>query len=80
LQDGATYYATQTENGCENTNKLAITISLISTLPANDYAEMFCDDLNDGSEKVTLSDYNSKLISNITGYNFVLFKLFSCRK
>jgi hypothetical protein len=40
---------TQTENGCENTNKLAITISLI-TLPANDYAEMFCDDLNDGSE------------------------------
>jgi hypothetical protein len=36
LQDGATYYATQTENGCENTNKLAITISLISTLPAND--------------------------------------------
>jgi hypothetical protein len=29
---------------------------------------------------VTLSDYNSKLISNITGYNFVLFKLFSCRK
>jgi hypothetical protein len=58
-----TYY-TQAENGCENTRKLAVTISLISTLPANDYVEMFCDDLNDGSEKVNLSDYNSKLISN----------------
>jgi hypothetical protein len=40
LQDGATYYATQTENGCENTNKLAITI-LYQYFTANDYAEMF---------------------------------------
>jgi hypothetical protein len=35
-----TYYASQTEN-CEKANKLAVTISLINTLPANDYAECF---------------------------------------
>jgi hypothetical protein len=39
LEDGVTYYASQTENGCESTNNY-ITISLINTLPANDYAEM----------------------------------------
>jgi gliding motility-associated-like protein len=73
LQDGVTYYATRTENSCDSPNKLAITISLISTLPANDYAELFCDDLNDGVEKVNLSDYNSKLISNTTDYNFTYY-------
>jgi gliding motility-associated-like protein len=77
LQDGITYYASQTENGCESTNKLAIIISLISTLPANDYAELFCDDLNDGSEKVDLSDYNSKLISNTAGYTFSYYSNYS---
>jgi gliding motility-associated-like protein len=70
LEDGVTYYASQAENGCESTRKLAVTVSLINALPANDYVEMFCDDLNDGSEKVNLSDYNSKLISNTAGYTF----------
>lgn len=77
LINGQTYYATQTLNGCESLNKLAITISLISTLPANDYTELFCDDLNDGSEKVNLSDYNTKLISNTTGYTFSYYSTFS---
>jgi gliding motility-associated-like protein len=77
LQDGQTYYATQTIIGCESQNKLAITISLISTLQANNYGELFCDDLNDGSEKVNLSDYNSKLISNTSGYSFSYYSTFS---
>jgi hypothetical protein len=34
------------------------------------------DDLNDGSES-DLSDYNSKLISNITGYNFSYYSNYS---
>ena len=51
LQDGQTYYATQTLNGCESSTRLAITIALISTLPANNYAELFCDDLNDGTDE-----------------------------
>ena len=77
LQDGVTYYASQTENSCESPNKLAVTISLISTLPANNYEELFCDDLNDGSEKVNLSPYNSKLISNTSGYSFSYYSTFS---
>jgi gliding motility-associated-like protein len=76
LQDGVTYYASQTENNCESLNKLAVTISLINTLPANNYAELFCDDLNDSSEKVNLSDYNSKLISNTSGYSFSYYSTF----
>jgi gliding motility-associated-like protein len=71
-----TYYASQTENNCESLNKLAVTISLINTLPANNYAELFCDDLNDSSEKVNLSDYNSKLISNTSGYSFSYYSTF----
>jgi hypothetical protein len=53
---------------------------LINTLPANDYVEMFCDDLNDGSEKVNLSDYNSKLISNTTGYTFPIIQVIQLPK
>jgi len=77
LQDGVTYYATGTENSCDSPDKLAITISLISTLPANDYAELFCDDLNDGSEKVDLSTYNSNLLSNTSGYTFSYYSNYS---
>ena len=76
LQDGVTYYASQTENSCESPNKLAITISLINTLPANNYDELLCDDLNNGYEKVNLSDYNSKLISNTLGYTFSYYLTF----
>ncbi|MBX9887247.1 MAG: T9SS type B sorting domain-containing protein [Flavobacteriaceae bacterium] len=77
LQDGRTYYATQTVNGCESTNKLAITISLINTLPANNYEELLCDDLNDGSEKVNLMNYNSKLIANTVGYTFAYYSSYA---
>ena len=77
LQNGVTYYASQTENSCESTTKLAVIISLISTLPANNYTELFCDDLNDGAEKVNLSDYNSKLISNTSGYTFSYYSTFT---
>lgn len=76
LQDGVTYYASQTENNCESPNKLAVTISLINTLPANNYEESLCDDLNDGSEKVNLSVYDSKLISNTSGYSFSYYSTF----
>ncbi|MGO4904409.1 T9SS type B sorting domain-containing protein [Flavobacterium sp. W20_MBD1_R3] len=76
LQDGMTYYASQTENNCESPNKLAVTISLTNTLPANNYEELFCADLNDGSEKVNLSVYDSKLVSNTSGYTFSYYSTF----
>ncbi|WP_269684168.1 T9SS type B sorting domain-containing protein [Flavobacterium lacustre] len=77
LLNGQTYYATQTLNGCESTTRLSITVALISTLPANNYAELLCDDLNDGTETVDLSSYNSNLISNTTDYSFTYFNSFS---
>ncbi|MBC7845475.1 MAG: T9SS type B sorting domain-containing protein [Flavobacterium sp.] len=77
LLDGQTYYASQTLNDCESPTRLAITVALISTLPANNYDELFCDDLNDGTETVDLSSYNSSVISNTTNYNFTYYSSLS---
>lgn len=66
LTDGTTYYTSQTLNNCESINRLAITIQLINTLNANNYSEIICDDLNNGTENVNLSDYESNLL-NSTG-------------
>lgn len=77
LLNGKTYYATQTLSGCESSTRLAVTVALISTLPANNYAELFCDDLNDGTETVNLSSYNSSIISNTTNYSFTYYKSLS---
>jgi gliding motility-associated-like protein len=77
LQDGQTYYATQTLNNCESPTRLGITVALISTLPANNYAELFCDDLNDGTETVDLSSYNLSIISNAATYNFSYYNSLS---
>lgn len=73
LQDGQTYYATQTLNGCESPTRLAVTVALISTLPATNYSALFCDDLNDGTETVDLSNYLSSVISNTNNYNFAYY-------
>jgi gliding motility-associated-like protein len=63
LQNGVTYYASQTINGCESPTRLAVSIQLINTLNANNYSETLCDDLNNGIETVNLSNYNLLLIS-----------------
>jgi gliding motility-associated-like protein len=77
LVDGKTYYAAQTVNNCESTSRLAVTVSLINSLPANDYDFSICDDLNDGTENVKLDDFNSHLISNTANYNFSYYKSLS---
>ena len=77
LQDGKMYYATQTLNGCESPIRLGISVTLISTLPAKDYSELFCDDLNDGTETVNLNSYNTAITTNITNYNFSYYKSIS---
>ena len=69
LADGLTYYATQTVNGCESPQRVAITIQLINTLNANDYATIICDDANDNIETIDLTSYNSLLI-NSAGNSF----------
>lgn len=77
LQDRAIYYSSQTENSCESPIRLAVSVTLTNTLPANDYTELLCDDWSDGSEKVNLSDYNSKLTSTTSGYTFSYYSSFS---
>ncbi|ESU26288.1 hypothetical protein FLJC2902T_27680 [Flavobacterium limnosediminis JC2902] len=73
LANNSTYYATQTVNGCESPTRFSVTVTLINTLNANDYAETFCDDLNDGIEVIDLSDYNAHLISNTTNHTFTYY-------
>lgn len=70
LTDGSVYYATQTVNGCESTNRFPVTISLINTLNANDYSEIFCDEGNDDTEIINLTDYNASLIADTSGCTF----------
>ena len=70
LVNGAIYYTTQTLSNCESVGRLPVTVTLINSLNANDYTETFCDDLNDGSELIDLTNLNSNLISNATNFTF----------
>jgi gliding motility-associated-like protein len=70
ISDNATYYATQTSNGCESINKTLVNTFLINTLNATNYTVEFCDDANDGKETLDLSNYNQNLITNPTGNSF----------
>jgi len=74
LQNGITYYATQTVNNCESINRTPISISLINTLNAADFSEYLCDDLNNGHEKIDLTAYNTSLLSNTAGNTFSYYK------
>lgn len=76
LQNGVTYYASQTINGCESISRLAVSIQLINTLNASNYSETICDELNNGLETVNLSTYNSYLISS-TGNVFHYYHSFN---
>ena len=77
LQNGVTYYASQTVNGCESVNRTAISVTLINSLNATNYSTIICDNLNDGSEIIDLSSYNSNLISNSSNCTFEYYNSFS---
>ncbi len=77
LINGTSLYATQTINGCESMNRLAVNVTLITTLNANNYSQSFCDDLNDGTENVVLSNYNTNLIASTTGITFSYYTSFA---
>ena len=69
LLDNTSYFATQTVNGCESPTRFEVLIDLINTLNAVDYQETLCNDLNDGSESINLTNYNSYYIA-VTGNTF----------
>lgn len=73
LTDNTTYYATQTVNNCESLIRLAVTVTLINTLNANDYSETICDDLNNSTETINLSNYNSNLIATTSSNTFTYY-------
>ena len=77
LVDNQTYYASQTLSGCESLSRLALVPDIISGVPANGFAEMMCDDLDDGLELVDLSDYNADLIANPSAYTFKYYMTFT---
>lgn len=77
LQDGMTYYVSQTINGCESIQRLAIDVILIKELPANNFEDLICDDLNDGDEDVDLTVYEENIITNSTAYTFAYYISFS---
>lgn len=74
LIDGQTYYATQTVNGCESTQKAAITVSIKNGgIPANDYSFAFCNDTNSNTKSENLNNYKGNLITNPSAYIFEFF-------
>lgn len=73
LQNGTTYYASQTINGCESTIRFAISVIIINSLPANDFDDLVCDDLNNGSENIDLTIYKNAIITNPTAYTFAYY-------
>lgn len=72
IQDGQTYYASQSVNDCESLTRLEVTTSITATLNADNYDVIICDDGSDGSEYVDLSDYNLNLTPS-TSYFFHYF-------
>lgn len=74
LADGKTYYGTQTVNGCESTQKIAVTVTINNGgIPANDYSTAFCNDTTANTKNINLNDYKGNLIANPSDYSFEFF-------
>ena len=74
LLDGKTYYASQTLNGCESTQKLGITVSIKNGgIPANDYAMAICNPTTSNIKIENLNNYKGNLITNPNIYIFEFF-------
>lgn len=69
LQDGQSYYGTQTVNNCESPTRLEVIAYIVTTLNANNYTHTICDEDNDGVENINLEDYNSNITTS-TSYHF----------
>lgn len=75
LIDGTTYYAAQDGgNGCESDDRLAILVNIVSpTLVVTNVSSIVCDNLNDESEIIDLTIYNTE----ITNCNDCIFSYFT---
>ena len=65
LVSGNTYYASQTISGCESDIRLPVTVTVNApSLNGKDVSDILCDELNDGTELVNLTNYNSNFSSD----------------
>lgn len=77
LTNGTTYFASQTVNGCESVNRFAVSVAIVTpSLPINNILVNVCDELNDGSEIINLSSYNTQ-IATCTSCVFSYYTLLS---
>lgn len=74
LQDGVTYFASQTAQGCESVQRIPVTVSLVMTnIPATDFvAPALCSDEN-GTKKIDLTTYQSNVVVNAQNYTYEFF-------
>ncbi len=64
LINGTAYFASQTINGCESRNRLAVSVSIaVPSLLFNNISANVCDELNDGTEILNLNNYNAEITS-----------------
>lgn len=71
LINGQTYYATQTINGCESNQNLAVNVVISNdVVPANNYSTSFCNPSIGNTSVINLSSYNGNIIANPINYIF----------
>ena len=74
LLDGQFYYGTQTVNSCESLQKIPVKVNVTNGgIPANDYAETFCNDTTSNTKTDNLNNYKGNLIANPGNYSFEFF-------
>lgn len=74
LLDGKTYFATQTVNSCESTQKIQVKVNVRNGgIPGNDYSIGFCNDTTANFKKENLNNYKPNLITNPANYTFDFF-------
>ena len=75
-QNGPVSYQLKVRKGtCASKVEYANIYSHFMPIPApNDYDPTICDDLNDGTENVDLTIYNTNVIANSTAFTFTYFK------
>lgn len=76
LVDGNTYYATQTLNGCESTQKIPVKVKVTNGgILANDYAKTFCNNTTSNTKTENLNDYKANLITDPANHSFDFFDI-----
>lgn len=67
LTNGATYYATQTLNGCESQTRFPVTVTIVTpSMTVSNVTADVCDTDNDGTEIVELTAYQTQITTDVT--------------